>query len=121
MQDCVYDLGTFSTEVSLRRGDPQRHPDQMALVAQWLGGSAVCSHLFLPRWHRPFPREARVGFPHLSRDLRLLAGDISRLQIFRNVPASKSARYLPSFKPLWMGGVHSPQATNAWLKTRSPD
>ena len=34
----------------------------------------VCSHLFLPRCHRPSPREKWVGFPRLSCELRLLAG-----------------------------------------------
>src|SRR5438105_7660904 len=52
----------------------------------------VCSHLFLPRCHRPSPHADWVGFPRLSRDLRLLAGGFSRLQIFLHVPASKFAR-----------------------------
>src|SRR5271167_1822963 len=35
----------------------------------------VCSHLFLPRCHRPSPSKEWVGFPHfLSHELRLLAG-----------------------------------------------
>ena len=35
----------------------------------------VCSHLFLPRCHRPSPRKEWVGFPRvLSHELRLLAG-----------------------------------------------
>ena len=52
----------------------------------------VCSHLFLPRCHRPSPHADWVGRPRLSRDLRLLAGGFSRLQIFLYVPASKFAR-----------------------------
>src|SRR5271169_1324710 len=52
----------------------------------------VCSHLFLPRCHRPSPKEKWVGFPQLSRLKRLRAGGLSRLQIFRYVPASKFAR-----------------------------
>ena len=52
----------------------------------------VCSHLFLPRCHRPSPEEKWVGFPQLSRLKRLRAGGFSRLQIFRYVPASKFAR-----------------------------
>ena len=52
----------------------------------------VCSHLFLPRCHRPSPRQKWVGFPRLSCELRLLAGGFTRLQIFRDVPASKFAR-----------------------------
>ena len=42
----------------------------------------VCSHLFLPRCHRPSPEEKWVGFPQLSRLKRLRAGGFSRLQIF---------------------------------------
>jgi hypothetical protein len=38
-----------------------------------------------------FPNRMWVGFPHLSCE-RLLAGQFSRMQIFRNVPASKFAR-----------------------------
>ena len=34
----------------------------------------VCSHLFLPRCHRPSPMEKWVGFPQLSRLKRLRAG-----------------------------------------------
>src|ERR1700726_1133549 len=34
----------------------------------------MCSPLFLPRCHRPSPREKWVGFPRLSCELRLLAG-----------------------------------------------
>ena len=52
----------------------------------------VCSRLFLPRCHRPSPKEKWVGFPQLSRLKRLRAGGLSRLQIFRYVPASKFAR-----------------------------
>src|SRR5580693_3521382 len=52
----------------------------------------VCSRLFLPRCHRPSPKEKWVGFPQLSRLKRLHAGGLSRLQIFRYVPASKFAR-----------------------------
>jgi len=52
----------------------------------------VCSHLFLPRCHRPSPWRDWVGFPHLSCEWRLLAGHVSRLQVFHNVPASKFAR-----------------------------
>ena len=52
----------------------------------------VCSHLFLPRCHRPSPEEKWVGFPQLSRLKRLRAGGFSRLQIFHYVPASKFAR-----------------------------
>ena len=35
---------------------------------------SVCSHLFLPRCHRPSPSKEWVGFPPLSCELRLLAG-----------------------------------------------
>ena len=52
----------------------------------------VCSRLFLPRCHRPSPKEKWVGFPQLSCLKRLHAGGFSRLQIFRYVPASKFAR-----------------------------
>ena len=52
----------------------------------------VCSHLFLPRCHRPSPHVDWVGFPRYPANLRLLAGGFSRLQIFLNVPASKFAR-----------------------------
>ncbi len=52
----------------------------------------VCSRLFLPRCRRPSPKEKWVGFPQLSRLKRLRAGGLSRLQIFRYVPASKFAR-----------------------------
>ena len=38
-----------------------------------------------------FPNGKWVGFPQLSRLKRLRAGGFSRLQIFRNVPASKFA------------------------------
>jgi hypothetical protein len=38
-----------------------------------------------------FPNKVWVGFPRLSCE-RLLAGRFSRMQIFRNVPASKFAR-----------------------------
>ena len=36
----------------------------------------VCSHLFLPRCHRPSPEEKWVGFPQLSRLKRLSCGGI---------------------------------------------
>ena len=52
----------------------------------------VCSHLFLPRCHRPSPREKWVGLPRLFCELRLLAEGFTRLQIFLDVPASKFAR-----------------------------
>ena len=60
----------------------------------------VCSHLFLPRCHRPSPEEKWVGFPQLSRLKRLRAGGFSRLQTFRYVPASKFA--CPPDRPLYV-------------------
>src|SRR6478672_5520364 len=52
----------------------------------------VCSHLFLPRCHRPSPSEDWVGFPRLvPRITTSRRPVISRMQIFLDVPASKFA------------------------------
>ena len=48
----------------------------------------VCSHLFLPRCHRPSPEEKWVGFPQLSRLKRLRAGEDFR-----------GCRYFVMFRP----------------------
>jgi hypothetical protein len=52
----------------------------------------VCSHLFLPRCHRPSPREEWVGFPRFVPRITTSRGPgVSRMQIFLDVPASKFA------------------------------
>src|ERR1700726_498766 len=52
----------------------------------------VCSHLFLPRCHRPSPSKEWVGFPRfVPRITTSRRSVISRLQIFLDVPASKFA------------------------------
>ena len=52
----------------------------------------VCSHLFLPRCHRPSPSEEWVGFPRfVPRITTSRRPVISRMQIFLDVPASKFA------------------------------
>src|SRR6185437_1586998 len=55
----------------------------------------VCSHLFLPRCHRPSPSEEWVGFPRFVP--RITTSRISRMQIFLDVPASKFARRIGTF------------------------
>jgi hypothetical protein len=76
---------------------PRQLPTLSPTVCSWMLDPlprryTVCSRLFLPRYHRPSPEEKWVGFPQLSRLKRLRAGGLSRLQIFRYVPASKFAR-----------------------------
>ena len=52
----------------------------------------VCSHLFLPRCHRPSPREEWVGFPRFCpANNDFSQAGVSRMQIFLDVPASKFA------------------------------
>jgi hypothetical protein len=52
----------------------------------------VCSHLFLPRCHRPSPRKEWVGFPRfVPTNYDFSQVRVSRMQIFLNVPASKFA------------------------------
>ena len=52
----------------------------------------VCSHLFLPRCHRPSPSKEWVGFPHFVPRITTSRGPgVSRMQIFLDVPASKFA------------------------------
>src|SRR5215510_1140626 len=61
----------------------------------------VCSHLFLPRCHRPSPSEEWVGFPRfVPRITTSRRPVISRMQIFLDVPASKFALPPRSFLPL---------------------
>ena len=52
----------------------------------------VCSHLFLPRCHRPSPRESGSAFRVYPTNYDFSQDRFSRTQIFRNVPASKFAR-----------------------------
>jgi hypothetical protein len=52
----------------------------------------VCSHLFLPRCHRPSPRHYGSASRVCPTTHDFSQGGLSRLQIFRNVPASKFAR-----------------------------
>jgi hypothetical protein len=84
---------------------PASFPTLSPTVCSWMLDPlprryTVCSRLFLPRCHRPSPKEKWVGFPQLSRLKRLRAGGLSRLQIFRYVPASKFAR--PPDRPLYV-------------------
>jgi hypothetical protein len=52
----------------------------------------VCSHLFLPRCHRPSPSEEWVGFPRfVPTNYDFSQVRVSRMQIFLDVPASKFA------------------------------
>src|SRR5215472_14939437 len=57
---------------------PRQLPDVIPRVCAWMLDPiprryTVCSHLFLPRCHRPSPWKDRVGFPLRSCE-RLLAG-----------------------------------------------
>ena len=76
---------------------PRQLPDVIPRVCTWMLDPiprryTVCSHLLLPRCHRPSPSHERVGFPHVSANDDFSRVSISRLQVFRNVPASKFAR-----------------------------
>jgi hypothetical protein len=64
----------------------------LAGCTQSLLAPGVCSHLFLPRCHRPSPSEEWVGCPRfVPRITTSRRSVISRLQIFLDVPASKFA------------------------------
>jgi hypothetical protein len=52
---------------------PRQLPDVILRICPWMLDPlprryTVCSHLFLPRCHRPSPGNERVGFPHLFRE-----------------------------------------------------
>src|SRR6478672_8460902 len=85
----------------------------------------VCSHLFLPRCHRPSPGEDWVGFPRLAPRITISRRHvISRLQIFLNVPASKFA--LPpdrSYRCILLQGSRGfyVRAYRALLPPHAPD
>src|SRR5499427_7029229 len=92
----VFSLVGESLQVVTSPCCPRQLPDVIPRTFPWIAGSPT------PAVHRvlspvsstmssAFPNRVWVGFPRLSCK-RLLAGQFSRMQIFRNVPASKFAR-----------------------------
>ena len=85
----------------------------------------VCSHLFLPRCHRPSPSEEWVGFPRFVPRITTSRGPgVSRMQIFLDVPASKFA--LPpdrSYRCILLQGSRGfyVRAYRALLPPHAPD
>ena len=84
---------TGCTQSLLPTGASRRYLREFFLGC-WIpypGGHTVCSHLFLPRCHRPSPRKDWVGFRFCPTNYDFSQARVSRLQIFLNVPASKFA------------------------------
>jgi hypothetical protein len=75
---------------------PRQLPDVIPRIGPWMLDPlprryTVCSRLFLPRCHRPSPTECgSASRVYPANDFS--QGNVSRMQIFRNVPASKFAR-----------------------------
>ena len=92
-------LASFEESLQVVRSPccPRELPDVISENLSLDAGSRTpavhrCSHLFLPRCHRPSPSEDWVGFPRLvPRITTSRRPVISRMQIFLDVPASKFA------------------------------